>query len=739
MNKIKRFEKKEESKIGDDSWEEVDERIMKQIQKHSEDIPFPKGLEPENMMKKIKEENKKNNKKHATLKKIVAIGTAAALCMITIYQAFNISGRTVVINHTNVVEEKEWSPENALIQVSDQSEIYSKIKNYQHDSQDSNMDLSKYEMMGQSDNYFEVTNEQVEGVEEGDKVKTDGKYIYLSQKDNIAIVSAENGSMENVAQINYKKDLEENVGKDIAVEQKDIKSFKVCSQEINIQEDMLTVVANCLVVEKAKNKENENSGDRYYVTYILSFDISDRQSPKLISKHSQEGGYLTSRIVDGYLYVLSTYNYFLEKDEKFIPIIDGKEAGVETIYIDENREEKYTVITALEIKRPETLISNINILSKAEIVYVSKGNIYLTESIFSYYKPEVLDEVNLLEKKCNETIISRFGFDLGKLSTVTSAKINGNIQSQFFMDEYNDTLRVVTKNIQYNYLYLPLDKEEIKNKFKKNLDNMNRNSDEFDEIENEICEEYGMSGEIVNFKNKWYFKTANYENYTSVSVLDSKLNLVGEIEGIAKDEKLYSARFMENMGYFVTFEQVDPLFAVDFSDINNPKIVSKLEVPGFSEYLHFWEEDKLLGIGYETESFNDGGTSSSAYKLSMFDISNPLKVTEENKHIINGMSSTKSSDDYKNYLISREKNIIGLALNDENKLDYNINYKIFSYDSTNGFHEEFCYETKPNTNILSIKGIIINDTLYIISEGKKFNIQSYDINQNYMQISNIDI
>ena len=196
---------------------------------------------------------------------------------------------------------------------------------------------------------------------------------------------------------------------------------------------------------------------------------------------------------------------------------------------------------------------------------------------------------------------------------------------------------------------------------------------------------------------------------------------------------------MENMGYFVTFEQVDPLFAVDFSDINNPKIVSKLEVPGFSEYLHFWEEDKLLGIGYETESFNDGGTSSSAYKLSMFDISNPLKVTEENKHIINGMSSTKSSDDYKNYLISREKNIIGLALNDENKLDYNINYKIFSYDSTNGFHEEFCYETKPNTNILSIKGIIINDTLYIISEGKKFNIQSYDINQNYMQISNIDI
>lgn len=51
-------------------------------------------------------------------------------------------------------------------------------------------------------------------------------------------------------------------------------------------------------------------------------------------------------------------------------------------------------------------------------------------------------------------------------------------------------------------------------------------------------------------------------------------------------------------GYFVTYEQTDPLFSVDFSDPENPKILGKLKIPGFSEYLHFYSDNLLLGHRY---------------------------------------------------------------------------------------------------------------------------------------------
>lgn len=59
--------------------------------------------------------------------------------------------------------------------------------------------------------------------------------------------------------------------------------------------------------------------------------------------------------------------------------------------------------------------------------------------------------------------------------------------------------------------------------------------------------------------------------------------------------------FLGDTGYFVTFRQMDPLFAVDLKDPKNPKILSELKISGFSEYLHFYGENRLLGIGMEAD------------------------------------------------------------------------------------------------------------------------------------------
>ena len=79
------------------------------------------------------------------------------------------------------------------------------------------------------------------------------------------------------------------------------------------------------------------------------------------------------------------------------------------------------------------------------------------------------------------------------------------------------------------------------------------------------------------------------------------MTTIGRIENLAEGEEIKSARFMGDTGYFVTYENTDPLFSVDLSDPENPKITGKLKITGFSEYLHFYGQNRLLGIGWETD------------------------------------------------------------------------------------------------------------------------------------------
>ncbi|MBO7151814.1 MAG: beta-propeller domain-containing protein, partial [Clostridia bacterium] len=117
----------------------------------------------------------------------------------------------------------------------------------------------------------------------------------------------------------------------------------------------------------------------------------------------------------------------------------------------------------------------------------------------------------------------------------------------------------------------------------------------------------------------------------SLRVLDKDLKEVGKIENIAPDERVYSVRFMGDTAYFVTFRQVDTLFSVDLKNPKEPKIIGALKIPGFSNYLFPFGEDKLLGIGQDADE-KTGRTG--GIKFSIFDISNPANVTESAKTVL---------------------------------------------------------------------------------------------------------
>ena len=196
------------------------------------------------------------------------------------------------------------------------------------------------------------------------------------------------------------------------------------------------------------------------------------------------------------------------------------------------------------------------------------------------------------------------------------------------------------------------------------------------------------------------------DDTNSVYVLDEELEEIGAIENLAKDERIYSARFMGDTGYFVTFRETDPLFSVDFSDPKKPKIIGELKIPGFSEYLHFYGEDRLLGIGMNVD---EETMTTDGAKITMFDISDKTDVKEKNTYVLKNVYSTDVAYDYKSALVDWKKNIIGFSGYTEGGQ----RYFLFEYDEDKGF---ICnMEEDINGNGMRIpRGIYIGDTLYVI-------------------------
>lgn len=257
--------------------------------------------------------------------------------------------------------------------------------------------------------------------------------------------------------------------------------------------------------------------------------------------------------------------------------------------------------------------------------------------------------------KQEKTLLRKLSYKKGKLAVVAQKTFKGYLNDSFSIDEYDGYLRMVVTRGKTNAVY----------------------------------------------------------------VLDQKLKLTGKITNLAKDERVYSARFLGDTGYFVTYKEMDPLFSVDLSNPKNPKILGRLKIPGFSNYLHFYGEDKLLGIGMDVDKKGD---VTDGVKLSMFDISDKKNVKEEHKYTLKDVYSTDVEWDYKAALIDVEKNIIGFPAGGENRQMY----YLFSYTEEKGFQcnmKEKIY----GSDALSIRGIYIKDRLYVINGNvlKAYSLKTY--------------
>ncbi len=523
-----------------------------------------------------------------------------------------------------------------------------------------------------------TTNVQVENVDEADIIKTDGDYIYYITYDKVFIVKAD--ELEIISTIEIKED-----GK---------KSFS--PQELFINKDKLVLLGNLyeyeenLTREKQSIEEEANSEEIaddmvYYDVARISksntavamvYNISNKEKPEFIRQVGLDGYYINSRMIGDNIYFISnknTYYYDNLKDEEFLPrVIDaeGKTRYIECTdiaYFKGTENYSYMLVGGFNINNNEEMNVETFFGASTTDVYASEKNLYITQAKYdNYYR--------------SGTVIYKFNLDNSKIVLTAKGEVEGYINNQFSMDEYDGNLRIATT------YYIKNENEE--------------SSEEID----------GMSVTNIiedNYSNRLY-------------VLDENLKEIGRIDDLAKEEKIYSVRFMGKIGYIVTFEQVDPLFVIDLSDPANPQIKGELKIPGYSSYLHPYDENHIIGIGYNTKSNRHGGITTDNMKMSMFDVSD-VENPKEMFSIDIGESYTSSDILYNHKALFYKKsdNLIGFPVNYNGKNEIII-YKI---DLEEGFKEYF--KITNERGYYGQRMIYIEDILYILNDRE---IVSYDLN-----------
>lgn len=488
---------------------------------------------------------------------------------------------------------------------------------------------------GETPSYSE-TNIQVKGVDEADIIKTDGKYIYTIAYREFSVVKA------------YPANSAEKVG---SLELGDFDAY-----EMFINDNIVLLFGNTYVrnypVPYAK-EETVDSGEvaqkmiapDYYPSYsfttIKLVDVSDKENPKIVRSVDFEGSYLTSRKIDDIVYfVINNYPMYyayaegnperLEQreivplfrdlgeneienkaDEQFAPITDCGNVA----YFDPIQSRNFVTIASISMDDVNAEIDKEVIVGSGQNVYASLNNLYIAEVDYSYYNPgpmplaQKIANNDVVQENTEKTAIHKFSLDNGNIEYIGSGRVKGTILNQFSMDEFDNDFRIATTI------------------------------------------------------HRWDFRGES-KSTNNIYVLDDDLDLIGSLEDLAPGETIYSARFMGEKAYLVTFKKVDPFFVIDLSNPKNPKVLGKLKIPGYSDYLHPYDENHIIGVGKEAVEAKQGDFAwYQGMKIALFDVSDVNNPIELHKITIGDRGTdSEALYNHKAFLFDKEKELLVLPI-----------------------------------------------------------------------------
>lgn len=445
-------------------------------------------------------------------------------------------------------------------------------------------------------NDFSNTNEQVEGVNEADIIKTDGEFIYVATGKSIKIYRANNGKPILTDEI--KMTIDEKTGEYIQFTEMYIdKGRLVILGAKNVFNNWIRPIPETekpMIAPAVEDRIGILPMGKSY-TYLGVFSLNSSGKASLMKELEVEGNLLSSRKKDNTVYlVINQYLYsFWGDDNGYIPMYrdsvldnDFEKLPIESImYYPGRRDQNYLMVAAVDIKDAKEESTIEAFLGSGTQVYMSNEALYVSGQDYNTIWGTI-------------TNITKFSVDGMKIGFAGGGMVEGYLLNQFSMDEYNGNLRVATTN--------------------------------------------------------WKRESTN-----AVYVLDKNLNQIGSVENLAPGETIYSVRFMGDMGYVVTFRQIDPLFVLDLSNPGTPKVVGELKIPGFSNYLHPIGKDTLLGIG---QSIDEKTGRQDGIKLSIFDVSDSAKPREINNLILGSSGSyAEVLNNHKALMLNPDDDMIGFT------------------------------------------------------------------------------
>ncbi len=387
---------------------------------------------------------------------------------------------------------------------------------------------------------------------------------------------------------------------------------------IFVSEDRLAVVETGHVAKE---------GEQFYGpdTRLIIYDITDRAKPVTVKEISIPGSYINSRLTEGYIYAViqqPAIQYPSEWNVKVtLPTIkaDGSKETLppSRVYYSPSSKapvDVYTIVIAVRIQ-DGTSNSVSALTGMGSTIYASFSNIYVAypENPIIFRQPLLAVPGSFAPSFWGgfggNTTIFRFSISSGQVNVAASGTIPGGILNQFSMDEYDGYFRVATTSFRQEY-------------------------------------------------------NGNYVQVNNVYVLDQSLNIVGSLEGLASKESIYAVRFLGDRAYVVTFEKIDPLFAISLDNPTQPRLLDKLVMPGFSQYLHPIGNGYLIGIGKEAVEAEQGDFAwYQGLKLSLFHADDNGNLTEVAKLLIGDRGSDSPVlYDHRSFTYDPERTIMALPL-----------------------------------------------------------------------------
>ncbi len=433
---------------------------------------------------------------------------------------------------------------------------------------------------------YSGTNVQVQGVDEADLVKTDGRYIYQVNNGRVIISKVYPAeSMEIASIVEF--------------------ASGFSPQEIYIDEKHLVVIGSTYLHHPYPDSSLPGGpGIMIYPPPYLQntvkaivYDLSDKSNVQQLREVELDGYYISSRKIGDALYLVANKwidFYIMEQGgEVRLPLYrdsagsgDYIGVGYEDIrYFPHSVEPNYLMVAGLNLSKPTQEMEINTYLGAGENIYASPDSLYV--AVTQYYTDDEYTSALRPKPAQIKTGIYRFSLDRGRVAYSRSGEVPGRILNQFSMDEYRGFFRIAT-----------------------------------------------TSGDM--------WRDDEHTSKNNLYVLNRQLTITGRVENLAPGERIYSARFMGNRGYMVTFRDVDPLFVIDLEDPYNPSVLGELKIPGYSDYLHPYDENHLIGFGKDTVELQvtdwQGGKRTMAFyqgmKISLFDVSDVSNPVEKFKEII---------------------------------------------------------------------------------------------------------